>query len=46
LAAEKVKKEERERLLRGMSADEQRKYLEKEREREQKRGLKKTTRRG
>lgn len=45
LAAEKVKKQGRERLLRGMSAEEQRKYLEKEKEREQKRGLKKGTKR-
>ena len=44
LAAEKVKKQGRERLLRGMSAEEQRKYLEKEKEREQKRGLKKSRR--
>ncbi|EEH21238.2 hypothetical protein PABG_03469 [Paracoccidioides brasiliensis Pb03] len=46
LLAEKTKKEERDRLLRGMSAEEQRKYLEKEREREVKRGLKRTTRKG
>ncbi|OJD09644.1 hypothetical protein ACJ73_10170 [Blastomyces percursus] len=46
LQAEKVKKEERDRLLRGMSAEEQRKFLEKERERETKRGMKKATRKG
>lgn len=44
-AAEKLKKEERERLLRGMSADEQRKYLEREREKENRRSTKKSTRR-
>lgn len=41
--AEKLKREERDRLLRGMSADEQRKYLEKEKERENKRLMKKGT---
>ncbi|KMU86525.1 hypothetical protein CIHG_04314 [Coccidioides immitis H538.4] len=45
LAAEKVKKEGRDRLLRGMSAEEQRKYLEKEKEREAKKEMKKYSRR-
>ncbi|EER28794.1 hypothetical protein D8B26_000922 [Coccidioides posadasii str. Silveira] len=45
LAAEKVKKEGRDRLLRGMSAEEQRKYLEKEKERETKKEMKKYSRR-
>ena len=44
LAAEKQKKEERERLLRGMNADEQRKFLERERKGELKRGQKRATR--
>ncbi|KAK2755014.1 hypothetical protein FQN54_006542 [Arachnomyces sp. PD_36] len=46
IAAEKLKKEERERLLRGMSAEEQKKYLEREREKEVKKGMKKGTRKG
>ncbi|OJD12639.1 hypothetical protein AJ78_06794 [Emergomyces pasteurianus Ep9510] len=46
ILAEKTKKEDRDRMLRGMSAEEQRKFLEKERERETKRGMKKSTRRG
>lgn len=46
IAAEKLKKEERDRLLRSMSAEEQRKYLEKEKEKETRRMMKKTTRRG
>ncbi|KAB8239481.1 CCDC47 family protein [Aspergillus alliaceus] len=45
LAAEKIKKEERERILRGMTADEQRKFLERERERGQKRSMKKYVKR-
>lgn len=45
LAAEKIKKEERERILRGMNAEEQRKFLERERERGQKRSMKKYTKR-
>ncbi|PGH04137.1 hypothetical protein GX51_03644 [Blastomyces parvus] len=44
--AEKVKKEERDRMLRGMSAEEQRKFLEKEKERETKKGMKKASRKG
>lgn len=46
MLAEKAKKEDRDRLLRGMSAEEQRKFLEKEREREAKRGMKKSSKRG
>ncbi|KAJ6032680.1 hypothetical protein N7540_003412 [Penicillium herquei] len=46
LAAEKVKKDERERLLRGMTADEQRKYLDRESQKEQRRNQKRMTRRG
>ncbi|KAI9931247.1 hypothetical protein ASPWEDRAFT_102440 [Aspergillus wentii DTO 134E9] len=46
LAAEKIKKEERERILRGMTADEQRKFLDREREKDQRRSMKKSTRRG
>ncbi|RAL04071.1 CCDC47 family protein [Aspergillus ibericus CBS 121593] len=45
LAAEKVKKEDRERLLRGLSADEQKKYLEREQQKEHRRMMKKSTRR-
>lgn len=44
--AEKVKKEERDRKMRGMTADEQRKFLEKESTRKQKRDEKKMTKRG
>ncbi|KAI5289061.1 hypothetical protein KEM54_004479 [Ascosphaera aggregata] len=40
LALEKVKREERQRMLRGMTADEQRKFLEKEREKEARKGSK------
>ncbi|KAE8146672.1 hypothetical protein BDV25DRAFT_46821 [Aspergillus avenaceus] len=46
LAAEKIKKEERERILRGMTADEQRKFLDRERERDQKRSMKRYNKRG
>ncbi|KAJ6096668.1 hypothetical protein N7486_007414 [Penicillium sp. IBT 16267x] len=46
LAAEKIKKEERERLLRGMTADEQRKYLDRESQKEQRRSSKRMTRKG
>ncbi|OQE27954.1 hypothetical protein PENFLA_c005G02132 [Penicillium flavigenum] len=45
LAAEKLKKEERERILRAMTADEQRKYLDREKEKETRRSTKKATRR-
>ena len=45
LAAEKLKKEQRERLLRSMTADEQRKYLDREKEKENRRSTKKATRR-
>ncbi|KAI9376555.1 hypothetical protein BJX61DRAFT_489008 [Aspergillus egyptiacus] len=45
LAAEKLKKEERERILRSMTAEEQRKYLDREREKEQKRSMKKYSKR-
>lgn len=45
-AAEKLKKDERDRKMKGMSAEEQRKYLEKEKERERKRDQKRITRRG
>lgn len=43
-AAEKAKKEERERALRGMTADEQRKYLDREAQKGQRRSTKKATR--
>lgn len=46
LAAEKIKKEERERILRGMTADEQRKYLDRENQKESRRSMKKNTRKG
>jgi hypothetical protein len=46
IAAEKIKKEERERLLRGMSADEQRKFLDREAQKDQRRSMKKSTRKG
>lgn len=46
LAAEKIKKEERERLLRGMNADEQRKFLDREREKGQRRSMKRYTKKG
>ncbi|CAG7936370.1 unnamed protein product [Penicillium nalgiovense] len=45
LAAERLKKEERERILRSMTADEQRKYLDREKEKETRRSTKKATRR-
>lgn len=41
MEGDKKKKEMREGRLKGMSAEEQRKFLEKEREREKKRGEKK-----
>lgn len=44
LATEKLKKEERERKLKGLSAEEQRKFLEKEKIREQKRSEKRQVR--
>lgn len=40
---DKRKKEEREQALKGMSSEEQKKFLEKEREKEQRRGMKKRT---
>ena len=46
LQGDKAKKEKRDQLLSRMSADEQRKYLEKEREREGKRREKKKTVKG
>ena len=46
LAAEKFKKEERERKMRGMTAEEQRKFLEKENQRNLKKSQKKSTRKG
>ncbi|KAJ5653146.1 hypothetical protein N7490_000149 [Penicillium lividum] len=46
LAAEKIKKDERERLLRGMTAEEQRKYLDRESQKEQRRSSKRMTRKG
>ncbi|KAJ5928137.1 hypothetical protein N7466_007093 [Penicillium verhagenii] len=46
IAAEKLKKDERERLLRGMTADEQRKYLDRESQKEQRRSSKRMTRKG
>ncbi|KAJ5855981.1 uncharacterized protein N7529_009925 [Penicillium soppii] len=46
IAAEKIKKEERERLLRGMSADEQRKFLDREAQKDQRRNMKRSTRKG
>ncbi|KAF2803277.1 DUF1682-domain-containing protein [Mytilinidion resinicola] len=46
LEADKAKKEKRENLLKGMSADEQRKFLEKEREKDMRRSQKKTTVKG
>ncbi|PKX92781.1 CCDC47 family protein [Aspergillus novofumigatus IBT 16806] len=45
LAAEKIKKDERERLLRGMTAEEQRKFLERESQKGQRRSMKKYTKR-
>ena len=44
-ATEKLKKEERERKLKGLSAEEQRKYLEKEKNKEQKRAEKRQVKR-
>ncbi|OJI98576.1 hypothetical protein ASPVEDRAFT_38065 [Aspergillus versicolor CBS 583.65] len=46
LMAEKLKKEERERTLRGMNADEQRKFLDREQQKEQKRSMKRYSKRG
>lgn len=43
LAADKLKKEQRDAKLGRLSADEQRKFLEKERERNAKKGMKKST---
>lgn len=43
---DKAKKEKRDALLSGMSADQQRKYLDKEREKESRRSQKKRTMRG
>lgn len=43
---EKMKKEERERKMKGMSAEEQRKFLERENEKQRKKQEKKMTRRG
>ncbi|KAI9754989.1 MAG: hypothetical protein M4579_004463 [Chaenotheca gracillima] len=43
---EKEKKEKREALLKGLSADEQRKFLDKEREKDQRKNQKKITSRG
>ena len=44
--AEKVKKEERDRKMRGMTAEEQRKFLEKESDRKRKKDEKRMTRKG
>jgi Skp family chaperone for outer membrane proteins len=46
LQADKDKKEKRDTLLRGMSADQQKKYLDKEREKQQRKAQKKSTVRG
>jgi len=46
LEADKAKKEKRETLLKGMSADEQREFLDKEREKDMRRSQKKTTVKG
>jgi hypothetical protein len=43
LAADKLKKEQRDAKLGRLSADEQRKFLEKEREKKSKKGMKKST---
>ncbi len=43
LAADKLKREQRDAKLGRLSADEQRKFLEKERERNAKKGMKKST---
>ncbi|KIX05857.1 uncharacterized protein Z518_03830 [Rhinocladiella mackenziei CBS 650.93] len=45
-ALDKMKKEERDRKMRGMSAEEQRKFLERENEKQRKKAEKKMTRRG
>jgi hypothetical protein len=45
IATEKLKKEERERKLKGLTAEEQRKYLEKEKNKEQKRAEKRQVKR-
>ena len=42
-SADKKKKEERDKLLKGMNADQQRKFLEKEREKERRKGEKRRT---
>lgn len=46
LAGDKLKKEERDRRLAGMSAEEQKKFLEKEKEKSQRKAMKKQTMRG
>lgn len=46
LKGEKEKREKRDAQLKGMSADEQRKFLDKERDREQKRAMKKRSTKG
>lgn len=46
IAAEKIKKEERDRLLRGMTADEQRKFLDRESQKGQRKSMKKYSKRG
>ncbi|KAI9837772.1 MAG: hypothetical protein M1819_006706 [Sarea resinae] len=46
LKQEKEKREKREKLLKGLSADEQRKFLEKEREKETRKSQKRMTKRG
>ena len=43
---DKEKKQKRENMLKGMSADEQRKFLDKEREKDLKKSQKKMTRKG
>ncbi|KIW15835.1 hypothetical protein PV08_05885 [Exophiala spinifera] len=45
-AADKIKKEERDRKLKGMTAEEQRKFLDRENEKQRKKQEKKMTRRG
>ena len=46
LARDKVKKEDRDRKLRGMSSEEQKKFLDRERERDTKKREKKMTKKG
>ncbi|KAJ5832955.1 hypothetical protein N7474_001266 [Penicillium riverlandense] len=46
IAAEKIKKEERDRLLRSMTADEQRKFLDRESQKGQRKSMKKYSKRG